>query len=80
MLFFPGTDGDNQDMIDIVKLIQTDFVSYVKQNYSDLDVSLSAGGVKANQGDNFQTLYRRADDALYIAKKTKGYIEFSGKI
>lgn len=80
LLFFPGTDGDNQDMIDIVKSIQTDFVSYVKQNYSDLDVSLSAGGVKANQGDNFQTLYRRADDALYIAKKTKGYIEFSGKI
>ena len=80
LLFFPGTNGDNQDMIDIVKSIQTDFVSYVKQNYSDLDVSLSAGGVKANQGDNFQTLYRRADDALYIAKKTKGYIEFSGKI
>ena len=80
LLFFPGTDGDNRDMIDIVKSIQTDFVSYVKQNYSDLDVSLSAGGVKANQGDNFQTLYRRADDALYIAKKTKGYIEFSGKI
>ncbi len=80
LLFFPNTEGDNQDMIDIVKLIQTDFVSYVKQNYSDLDVSLSAGGVKANQGDNFQTLYRRADDALYIAKKTKGYIEFSGKI
>lgn len=80
LLFFPGTDGDNQDMIDIVKSIQTDFVSYVKQNYSDLDVSLSAGGVKANQGDNFQTLYRRADDALYIAKRTKGYIEFSGKI
>ena len=80
LLFFPGTDGDNQDMIDIVKSIQTDFVSYVKQNYSDLDVSLSAGGVKANQGDNFQTLYRKADDALYIAKKTKGYIEFSGKI
>lgn len=80
LLFFPNTEGDNQDMIDIVKSIQTDFVSYVKQNYSDLDVSLSAGGVKANQGDNFQTLYRRADDALYIAKKTKGYIEFSGKI
>lgn len=80
LLFFPNTEGDNQEMIDIVKSIQTDFVSYVKQNYPDLDVSLSAGGVKSNQGDDFQTLYRRADDALYIAKKTKGNIEFSGKI
>ncbi len=71
ILFFPA-DINKKDVMNIMQVIQKEFLSYLRELIPELNVSLSIGGTERAANEDTKTLYDRADKALYQAKKQKG--------
>lgn len=74
MLYFGRSEGRELELMDTLK---EKFTSTMKHSYPMLDISLSVGGVRAKGISDFKVLYRKADEALYRAKKVKNAINIS---
>lgn len=75
MLFFYAA-VPRKRAIEIIQSIQQEFLDYMTVFAPQLHISVSAGGTKRQQDEDFQKLYARADTALYHAKQNKGQLEF----
>ena len=74
MLFFPSPT-ETEEAVHLMKSIQATFAAATKEAYPGLSISLSVGGVIRKENEDFRTLYRQADTALYLAKRQKGNLE-----
>ncbi len=73
MIFFP--DINSRDVVlESMKHIRKEFDSYVSERYPNLKISISAGGAERIADEPFKSIYRRADEALYMAKRRKDEI------
>lgn len=70
MLYF--TEDAEKKGADVIGKIQKEFAIAMKTSNPDLDITISAGGALRNAGEDFKDLYKKADTALYLAKKEKG--------
>ncbi|MEI3211633.1 MAG: sensor domain-containing diguanylate cyclase [Lachnospiraceae bacterium] len=73
MLFFPSPT-ETEEAVHLMKSIQTTFAAATKEAYPELSISLSVGGV-CKENEDFRSLYRQADTALYLAKHQKGSLQ-----
>ncbi len=64
-------------VIEKMKQVQSEFMSRMQEHYPDLHISISVGGTVRKKGEDFKTLYSRADEALYLAKHRKGEMKIS---
>lgn len=71
LMYFDETTK-RENAIETVHRIQMEFASDMEKMLPGLHVSLSAGGRIRNEAEDFQTLYKKADEALYQAKQKKG--------
>ena len=71
MLFFPGNVEQEQAKT-LIRQIQQEFLDTMQRENPDLAISLSVGGTEREEQEDFETLYRKADTALYQAKQKKG--------
>lgn len=74
MLFFPSP-AETEKAVQVMKSIQATFAAATKEAYPELSISLSVGGVVRRADEDFRSLYRQADTALYLAKRQKGNLE-----
>ena len=74
MLFFPSPT-EAEEAVHLMKSIQTTFAAATKEAYPELSISLSVGGVIRKENEDFRSLYRQADTALYLAKHQKGSLQ-----
>lgn len=74
MLFFPSPT-ETEEAVHLMKSIQTTFAAATKEAYPELSISLSVGGVVRKENEDFRSLYRQADTALYLAKHQKGSLQ-----
>ena len=73
MLYF--TEDAEKKGADVIGKIQKEFAIAMKTSNPDLDITISAGGALRNAGEDFKDLYKKADTALYLAKKEKGQLK-----
>ena len=76
MLFFPG-EGEQERAVERMQEIQQKFFSCMQKENPELAISLSVGGTVRKENEDFKTLYRKADIALYQAKQKKGEMRLS---
>ena len=76
MLFFPG-EGEQERAVERMQEIQQKFFSCMQKENPELAISLSVGGTVRKENEDFKTLYRKADIALYQAKQKKGELRLS---
>ncbi len=74
MIFFPEK-YDRRSVIAKMSDIRNEFDRYVSERYPDLRVSISAGGAERRNSEDFNMIYKRADEALYMAKRHKDEIQ-----
>lgn len=76
MLYCP--DASLKDRVTAkMKQVQSEFMSSMQELYPDLHITISVGGTVRKEGEDFKTLYSRADEALYLAKHRKGEMKIS---
>lgn len=73
MLFFPE-EYSMEHIIDDINTVRTEFAKYMNQAYPNLKITLSAGIAERKPEEVFKSIYRRADEALYTAKRSKNNI------
>ena len=73
MLYF--TEDAEKKGADVIGKIQKEFAIAMKTSNPDLDITISAGGALRNAGEDFKDLYKKAETALYLAKKEKGQLK-----
>ncbi len=59
---------------EIIKKIQSEFATAMKNSNPDLNITISVGAVLRNGEEDFKDLYKKADSALYLAKQNKGQL------
>ncbi len=74
LLYFTAPDKENGQKI--IEKIQSEFTIAMKTSNPDLDISISAGAALREGQEDFKSLYKRADSALYLAKQKKGQLRF----
>ena len=60
---------------DVIGKIQKEFAIAMKTSNPDLDITISAGGALRNAGEDLKIYIKKADTALYLAKKEKGQLK-----
>lgn len=73
MLFFPE-EYSMEHIVDDINTVRTEFAKYMNQAYPNLKITLSAGIAERKPEEVFKSIYRRADEALYTAKRSKNNI------
>lgn len=74
LLYFRGCTEKTGE--EVIKKIQSEFLTAMKSANPDLDISISAGAALREGEEDFKNLYKKADSALYLAKKEKGRLYF----
>lgn len=71
ILFFPEKVAQD-DVVKLMRVIQKEFIDYMRELAPELNVSLSIGGTVRSATEDVEALYVKADAALYRAKQKKG--------
>ena len=74
--FFPE-HYTKRSAVEIISTIKNMFGEYVSERYPDLSISISAGVAERRPSEAFKSIYRRADEALYMAKRRKNEIHIA---
>ena len=74
LLYFNEAAEKNGE--EIIKKIQSEFATAMKNSNPDLNITISAGAAWRNGEEDFKDLYKKADSALYLAKQNKGQLRF----
>lgn len=76
IMFFPET-YTKRSAVAIIGSIKNMFGEYVSERYPALSISISAGVAERKPSEAFKSIYRRADEALYMAKRHKNEIHIA---
>ena len=76
VMFFPEP-YTKRSAVAIISSIKNMFGEYVSERYPDLSISISAGVAERRSSEVFKSIYRRADEALYMAKRHKNEIHIA---
>lgn len=76
IIFFPE-HYTKRSAVEIISTIKNMFGEYVSERYPDLSISISAGIAERRPSEAFKSIYRRADEALYMAKRRKNEIHIA---
>ena len=76
IIFFPE-HYTKRSAVEIISTIKNMFGEYVSERYPDLSISISAGVAERRPSEAFKSIYRRADEALYMAKRRKNEIHIA---
>lgn len=74
IVFFPEYI-ETAKAINTMRSIQDEFAEYMRELAPELAVSLSAGGASREGSEEVKVMYKKADTALYLAKKKKNTLE-----
>ena len=76
IIFFPE-HYTKRSAVEIISTIKNMFGEYVSERYPALSISISAGVAERRPSEAFKSIYRRADEALYMAKRRKNEIHIA---